>query len=111
MRRALLCLLVTFTSALQQPRTMSAPTKRLKSTPVDVELVPVGASEVAHLHSLEAASYPADEAASLESFVLRQREAGAAARGGCLFHCGRPPSAAPNHKILSAWPLNLAAAK
>ena len=94
MLRALLSLLVTFTSALQQPRTMSATTKRLKSTPVDVELVPVGASEVAHVHSLEAASYPADEAASLESFVLRQREAGAYFRkcmvGGELagFICG-----------------------
>ena len=29
----------------------------------------------------------------------RQREAGAAARGGCWFHGDRPPSAAPNHKI------------
>ncbi|KAH8073831.1 hypothetical protein JL721_2374 [Aureococcus anophagefferens] len=80
---------------------MSATTKRLKSTPVDVELVPVGASEVAHLHSLEAASYPADEAASLESFVLRQREAGAYFRkcmvGGELagFICGTRVVTAP----------------
>ena len=94
MLRALLSLLVTSAYAFQQPRTMCTSTKRLKSTPVDVELVPVGASEVAHLHSLEAASYPADEAASLESFVLRQREAGAYFRkcmvGGELagFICG-----------------------
>ena len=43
---------------------------------VSVELCEVKASDVASLYELEAASYPADEAATLEGLTLRQREAG-----------------------------------
>ena len=56
---------------------MSGGVERGAARCVDVELCEVSAEEVASIYELEAASYPADEAASLEGLALRQREAGA----------------------------------